>query len=162
MNDMEGALVHARAASLIASTTMRRKLGMDERGQGTVEYVGLVLLVAVLMGGMVAAVGGLNSLPGKELAEAITKKIVQAVQKVSVRRIELRPRPSVHRRVRVGPRRSGSVLERGPWSEDLSIAGMTQRMSTRSYERTAADPRPVSIEPGYVKTADGSALIYRR
>ncbi len=54
-----------------------------ERGQGTVEYVGLVLLVAVLMGGMVAAVGGLNSLPGKELAEAITKKIVQAVQKVT-------------------------------------------------------------------------------
>jgi hypothetical protein len=55
----------------------------SERGQGTVEYVGLVLLVAVLMGGMVAAVGGLNSLPGKELAEAITKKIVQAVQKVA-------------------------------------------------------------------------------
>ena len=54
-----------------------------EHGQGTVEYVGLVLLVAVLMGGMVAAVGGLNSLPGKELAEAITKKIVQAVQKVT-------------------------------------------------------------------------------
>ena len=55
----------------------------SERGQGTVEYVGLVLLVAVLMGGMVAAVGGLNSLPGKELAEAITKKIVTAVQKVA-------------------------------------------------------------------------------
>ena len=54
-----------------------------ERGQGTVEYVGLVLLIAVLMGGMVAAVGGLNSLPGKELAEAITKKIVEAVQKVT-------------------------------------------------------------------------------
>jgi hypothetical protein len=54
-----------------------------QQGQGTVEYVGLVLLVAVLMGGMVAAVGGLNSLPGKELAEAITKKIVQAVQKVT-------------------------------------------------------------------------------
>ena len=33
--------------------------------------------------GMVAAVGGLTSLPGKELAEAITKKIVQAVQEVS-------------------------------------------------------------------------------
>lgn len=55
----------------------------QERGQGTVEYVGLVLLVAVLMGGMVAAVGGLQSLPGKELAEAITKKIVEAVQKVA-------------------------------------------------------------------------------
>jgi hypothetical protein len=54
-----------------------------ERGQGTVEYVGLILLVAVLMGGMVAAIGGVTSLPGKELAEAITKKIVQAVQKIT-------------------------------------------------------------------------------
>ncbi len=53
------------------------------RGQGTVEYVGLVLLVAVMMGGMIAAVGGVNSLPGKELAEAITKKIVEAVKKVT-------------------------------------------------------------------------------
>jgi hypothetical protein len=38
------------------------------------------------MGGMVAAVGGLNSLPGKELADAITKKIIQAVQKVTFAR----------------------------------------------------------------------------
>ncbi len=52
-------------------------------GRGRSSTSGLVLLVAVLMGGMVAAVGGLNSLPGKELAEAITKKIVQAVQKVT-------------------------------------------------------------------------------
>ena len=37
------------------------------------------------MGGMVAAVGGLGSLSGigKELAEAITKKIVQGVQKIT-------------------------------------------------------------------------------
>jgi ribonuclease PH len=28
----------------------------------------------------------------------------------------------------------------------------------RSYERSAADVRPVSIEPGFVRTADGSAL----
>jgi hypothetical protein len=73
------------AAHVWADATARRaeQLIRSERGQGTVEYVGLVLLVAVLMGGMVAAVGGLNSLPGKELAEAITKKIVQAVQKVT-------------------------------------------------------------------------------
>jgi len=31
--------------------------------------------------------------------------------------------------------------------------------AARSYDRAAADPRPVTIEPGYVKTADGSALI---
>lgn len=75
-------LVHARL--VLALTTVRERLA-GERGQGTVEYVGLVLLVAALMGGMVAAVGGLGSLSGigKELAEAITKKIVQGVQKIT-------------------------------------------------------------------------------
>jgi hypothetical protein len=75
-------LIHARG--LVAVDRIRGALG-SERGQGTVEYVGLVLLVAALMGGMVAAVGGLGSLSGigKELAEAITKKIVQGVQKIA-------------------------------------------------------------------------------
>jgi ribonuclease PH len=31
--------------------------------------------------------------------------------------------------------------------------------ASRSYDRAPADPRPVSIEPGFVQTADGSALI---
>ncbi len=31
--------------------------------------------------------------------------------------------------------------------------------SSRSYDRAPADLRPVTIEPGYVRTADGSALI---
>jgi len=78
MNSVLGAAVWLESRLRHAGELLR-----GERGQGTVEYVGLVLLVAVLMGGMVAAVGGLNSLPGKELAEAITKKIVQAVQKVA-------------------------------------------------------------------------------
>lgn len=75
-------LIHARGARALAN--VRDRLA-SERGQGTVEYVGLVLLVAALMGGMVAAVGGLGSLSGigKELAEAITKKIVQGVQKIT-------------------------------------------------------------------------------
>ena len=75
-------LAHARLAQALAAG--RERLA-GERGQGTVEYVGLVLLVAALMGGMVAAVGGLGSLSGigKELAEAITKKIVQGVQKIT-------------------------------------------------------------------------------
>ena len=34
----------------------------EERGQGTVEYVGLILLVSLLMVGMVAAMKGFNSL----------------------------------------------------------------------------------------------------
>jgi hypothetical protein len=32
----------------------------SERGQGTIEYVGLILLVSLLMGGMVAAMKGFN------------------------------------------------------------------------------------------------------
>lgn len=75
-------LIHAKGA--LALQSARNRLAC-ERGQGTVEYVGLVLLVAALMGGMVAAVGGLGSLSGigKELAEAITKKIVDGVQKIT-------------------------------------------------------------------------------
>ena len=75
-------LAHAR---LVQALSAGRERLAGERGQGTVEYVGLVLLVAALMGGMVAAVGGLGSLSGigKELAEAITKKIVQGVQKIT-------------------------------------------------------------------------------
>ncbi|GIK77022.1 MAG: hypothetical protein BroJett022_07120 [Actinomycetes bacterium] len=75
-------LIHCRLAG--ATGRLRVRLA-SEAGQGTVEYVGLVLLVAALMGGMVAAVGGLGSLSGigKELAEAITKKIIQGVQKIT-------------------------------------------------------------------------------
>jgi Flp pilus assembly pilin Flp len=80
--------LQGRAHAALASRTScagRTPRVRDERGQGTVEYVGLVLLVAALMGGMVAAVGGLGSLSGigKELAEAITKKIIQGVQKIT-------------------------------------------------------------------------------
>jgi ribonuclease PH len=32
-------------------------------------------------------------------------------------------------------------------------------MPSRSFDRSDADPRPIEIEPGYVRTADGSALI---
>lgn len=32
-------------------------------------------------------------------------------------------------------------------------------MAERSYERSSAEMRPVEIEPGFVRTADGSALI---
>jgi hypothetical protein len=75
-------LIHCRLARTTGA--VRARLA-SEAGQGTVEYVGLVLLVAALMGGMVAAVGGLGSLSGigKELAEAITKKIIQGVQKIT-------------------------------------------------------------------------------
>ena len=60
-----------------------RGLAEGERGQGTVEYVGLILLVSLLMVGMVAAMKGFNGKQGTELAEVIIDKIKQAVDEVS-------------------------------------------------------------------------------
>jgi hypothetical protein len=54
-----------------------------ERGQGTVEYVGLILLVSLLMVGMVAAMKGFNGTQGTELAELIVTKIKSAVNAIS-------------------------------------------------------------------------------
>jgi Flp pilus assembly pilin Flp len=60
---------------------IRRLAG--ERGQGTVEYVGLILLVSLLMVGMVAAMKGFNGKQGTELADVIVNKIKEAVDKVA-------------------------------------------------------------------------------
>jgi hypothetical protein len=54
-----------------------------EQGQGTVEYVGLILLVSLLMVGMVAAMKGFNGKQGTELADVIVNKIKEAVDKVA-------------------------------------------------------------------------------
>ena len=54
-----------------------------ERGQGTVEYVGLILLVSLVMVGMVAAMKGFNGKQGTELADVIVDRIKQAVNKVT-------------------------------------------------------------------------------
>ncbi len=59
------ALVHAAVS---------RRLLRDQRGQGTVEYVGLILLVSLLMVGMVAAMKGFNGNSGTEIAEVIVSK----------------------------------------------------------------------------------------
>jgi hypothetical protein len=56
---------------------------VGERGQGTVEYVGLILLVSLLMVGMVAAMKGFNGKQGTELADVIVNKIKEAVDKVA-------------------------------------------------------------------------------
>jgi hypothetical protein len=63
---------------------VRQRLA-SERGQGTVEYVGLILLVSMLMVGVVAAMKGFNAAQGTELAEAIIDKIKQAVNAISFR-----------------------------------------------------------------------------
>jgi Flp pilus assembly pilin Flp len=73
--------VRAHALGAIA---LRRLVALrSERGQGTVEYVGLILLVALLMVGMVAAMKGFQGKQGLELAETIVDKIRDAVNQVS-------------------------------------------------------------------------------
>ena len=51
-------------------------------GQGTVEYVALILLVALVMAGVVAALKGFKTDQGKDLGDAIVGKIKDAVGKV--------------------------------------------------------------------------------
>jgi len=62
-----------------------RARAAGERGQGTVEYVGLILLVSLLMVGMVAAMKGFNGGEGTELAEVIVGKIKSAVNAITFR-----------------------------------------------------------------------------
>ena len=50
-----------------------------ERGQGTVEYVGLILLVAVILAGVVKASGSFSD---KGIADAVVKKLKAAIDGV--------------------------------------------------------------------------------
>jgi hypothetical protein len=78
---MRELVARAQLAIVMAS---RRLMGPPpERGQGTVEYVGLILLVALLMVGMVAAMKGFQGKQGVELAQTIVDKIREAVGQVS-------------------------------------------------------------------------------
>jgi hypothetical protein len=58
-----------------------RRLG-SQVGQGTVEYVALILLVALVMAGVVAAMNGYKTDQGKNLGDAVIGKIKDAVDKV--------------------------------------------------------------------------------
>ena len=68
---------------LIRAGARRLRAIGGERGQGTVEYVGLILLVSLLMVGMVAAMKGFNGNEGTELAEVIVSKIRSAVNAIT-------------------------------------------------------------------------------
>ena len=64
-----------------------RHAGARERlrssvGQGTVEYVALILLVALIMAGVIAAMKGFKTDQGQELGDVILGKIKEAVRKV--------------------------------------------------------------------------------
>ena len=77
--------VMARAQIAGHSAVRRLAEHGSQRGQGTVEYVGLILLVALLMVGMVAAMKGFQGKQGLELAETIVARITEAVNKVTFR-----------------------------------------------------------------------------
>ena len=67
-------LIHSRTAQAL----------QRERGQGTVEYVALILLVALVMAGVVTAMKGFKTDEGKELGDVILGKIKDAVEKGDV------------------------------------------------------------------------------
>ena len=73
---------HARLAQTGARLGARAPSLRREAGQGTVEYVALILLVALVMAGVVAAMKGYRTDEGKDLGDAIVKKIKEAVSKV--------------------------------------------------------------------------------
>jgi hypothetical protein len=66
-----------RAHAELAGRIRRALAG--EGGQGTVEYVGLILLVAVILAGVVKASGGLKD---STIAEAVIKKLKGAIDEV--------------------------------------------------------------------------------
>ena len=53
---------------------------MRERGQGTVEYVGLILLLGVILAGVVTAAGEFNE--GDEIPKTVVKKLKSAIEGV--------------------------------------------------------------------------------
>jgi Flp pilus assembly pilin Flp len=70
-------------AAIVQRVRAIHDLARGEKGQGTVEYVGLILLVSLLMVGMVAAMKGFNGKQGTELADVIVNKIKESVDKVT-------------------------------------------------------------------------------
>jgi Flp pilus assembly pilin Flp len=72
--------MHRRMGWIHAELThAARRLRDDERGQGTVEYVGLVLLMAVLLGVVVAAGSKVKM---DKIPQAIATKVKEAVEGV--------------------------------------------------------------------------------
>ena len=52
---------------------------MQERGQGTVEYVGLIMLIAAVLA---VVLGGTGALKSGEVASAVANKLKAAIDKV--------------------------------------------------------------------------------
>jgi hypothetical protein len=65
-----------------AATLRARARLADVAGQGTVEYVALILLVAGLFATVVVAAGGVK---GKAIADAVTEKIKGTIEGVGAK-----------------------------------------------------------------------------
>jgi hypothetical protein len=65
--------IHANIARLL----------QEQRGQGTVEYVGLILLLATLLTGVVAAAGGLK---GGNIAQEIARKLKETISSLDMKK----------------------------------------------------------------------------
>ena len=87
MHPAHAVTAHLRAAIAALVRAARHAPAAARRtasqiGQGTVEYVALILLVALVMAGVVAAMKGYKTDGGKDLGDAIVGKIKDAVGKV--------------------------------------------------------------------------------
>lgn len=70
-------LVHrAPAAAAARAHHALLRLRDGDRGQGTVEYVALAMLIAAVMAGVVVAAGGLG---GGGIAQAVVEKVKAAI-----------------------------------------------------------------------------------
>jgi hypothetical protein len=54
---------------------------VQERGQGTVEYVGLILLLGVILAGVVTATQGFSD---KAIADTVVTKLKGAIESVGI------------------------------------------------------------------------------
>jgi hypothetical protein len=77
---MHATAVYLETMAAAAQGRVGRLFG--ERGQGTVEYVALVTLVAIVMVGVIAAVKTAKFAEGQQLGGLILEKIAEAVSKV--------------------------------------------------------------------------------
>ena len=76
-------LATAMYAQVLAGALAARSRRLaGERAQGTVEYVALVTLVAIVMVGVIAALKSAKFTEGQELGALILKKIAEAVSSV--------------------------------------------------------------------------------
>jgi hypothetical protein len=75
----EGSMIHALAGVRARVLVAAARLGSDQRGQGTVEYVGLAMAVGVLLLAVSSYLGGHDH----GLGSVITGAIKSAVQRAA-------------------------------------------------------------------------------